>query len=144
MIFNFQTAQKIFGGEVKAHNLLFASQKDSSFEKTKEAFKNVAKEFKNKVLFVTINTDEEDHEKIMEFFGLKKEDAPALRLIKLEEEMTKFKPETKELTEESIRSFVEGVTSGKIKVIYIESHYSFLFIQNCFIFSATSSLSRLT
>ena len=123
---------------------MFASQKDSSFDKIKEAFRNVAKEFKNKVLFVTINTDEEDqYESIMEFSRLKKEDAPALRLIKLEEKMTKFKPKTKELTEESIRSFVEGVTSGKIKVIYIESHYQLLFIRNCFAFSATSSLSRL-
>jgi len=51
----------------------------------------------------------------MEFFGLKKEDAPSMRLIKLEEEMTKFKPEDKSLTEESIKSFVDGVLSGKVK-----------------------------
>lgn len=68
------------------------------------------------MLFVTINTDEEDHERIMEFFGLNKDETPAMRLIKLEEEMTKFKPETKDISEETVRKFVEGVLSGTIKV----------------------------
>jgi len=113
--FSHETAQKIFGGEIKAHNLLFASKKSSDYETIVEAFRNVAKDFKNKVLFVTINTDEEDHERIMEFFGLKKEETPSMRLIKLEEEMTKFKPETNSIDEQSIKQFVEGVLSGKVK-----------------------------
>lgn len=113
--FSHETAQKIFGGEIKAHNLLFASRKSSDYESIVEAFRKVAKEFKNKVLFVTINTDEEDHERIMEFFGLKKDETPSMRLIKLEEEMTKFKPESSEIDEQSIRQFVEGVLSGKVK-----------------------------
>jgi protein disulfide-isomerase A1 len=53
----------------------------------------------------------------MEFFGLKKDETPSMRLIKLEEEMTKFKPESSEIDEQSIRQFVEGVLSGKVKVI---------------------------
>jgi protein disulfide-isomerase A1 len=54
----------------------------------------------------------------MEFFGLKKDDTPSMRLIKLEEEMTKFKPESSQLDEQTIRQFVEGVLSGKVKVIH--------------------------
>jgi protein disulfide-isomerase A1 len=53
----------------------------------------------------------------MEFFGLKKDDTPSMRLIKLEEEMTKFKPENNQIDEQNIRQFVEGVLSGKVKVI---------------------------
>jgi protein disulfide-isomerase A1 len=113
--FSHETAQKIFGGEIKAHNLLFASRKASDFESILESFKKVAKDFKNRVLFVTINTDEEDHERIMEFFGLKKDETPSMRLIKLEEEMTKFKPQSTQIDEQSIREFVEGVLSGKVK-----------------------------
>jgi hypothetical protein len=112
-----KTAQKIFGGEIKAHNLLFVSGKSSEYETIIEAFRTVAKEFKNRVLFVTINTDEEDHERIMEFFGLKKGETPSMRLIKLEEEMTKFKPESATIDEKNIKSFVEGVLSGKVKVL---------------------------
>ncbi|RWS05049.1 protein disulfide-isomerase-like isoform X2, partial [Dinothrombium tinctorium] len=113
--FSHETAQKIFGGEIKAHNLLFISKTHPDFEKTVDAFRTVAKDFKNQVLFVTINTDIEDHERIMEFFGLKKDESPEMRLIKLEEEMTKFKPESKEITEDNIRNFVKGVIEGKIK-----------------------------
>ena len=51
----------------------------------------------------------------MEFFGLKKTQVPELRLIKLEEEMTKFKPANNDLSEESIKSFVDGVLDGTIK-----------------------------
>nr|AII97805.1 BLTX433 [Nephila pilipes] len=51
----------------------------------------------------------------MEFFGLKKEDTPTMRLIKLEEEMTKFKPQTSDIGESDIRDFVTGVLEGKVK-----------------------------
>lgn len=111
-----QTAQKIFGGEIKFHNLLFISKKSSDYESVVEGFRKVAKEFRNKVLFVTINTDIEDHERIMDFFGLKIEDAPGMRLIKLEEDMVKYRPEVSDITEESVRNFVQGVIDGKIKV----------------------------
>jgi len=113
--FSHQTAQKIFGGDVKAHNLLFISKSAPDADQIIEGFRNVAKEYKSKVLFVTINADIEDHERIMEFFGLKKDQVPELRLIKLEEEMTKFKPPTKDLTQESIKTFVDGVLEGTIK-----------------------------
>ncbi|XP_074593017.1 protein disulfide isomerase isoform X2 [Brevipalpus obovatus] len=113
--FSHETAQKIFGGEIKFHNLLFISKKSSDYESVVDGFRKVAKEFRNKVLFVTINTDIEDHERIMDFFGLKIEDAPGMRLIKLEEDMIKYRPETSDITEESVRNFVQGVIDGKIK-----------------------------
>ncbi|KAI1291814.1 Protein disulfide-isomerase 2 [Halotydeus destructor] len=113
--FSHETAQKIFGGEIKAHNLLFIGKKNSEYEPTLSAFKAVAKDFKGRVLFVIIDSDVDDHGRIMEFFGLKAGSEPEMRIIKLEEEMTKFKPEHKEITEENIRSFTEGVLGGSIK-----------------------------
>ena len=110
-----QTAQKIFGGEIKAHNLLFISQKSDEAKPLIDAFRSVATDFKGRVLFVTIDTDVEDHERIMEFFGLKKTEKPEMRLIKLEEEMTKFKPESNEISSDNIRAFVNKVLDGKLK-----------------------------
>jgi protein disulfide-isomerase A1 len=49
---------------------------------------------------------------------MKKEEVPAMRLIKLEEDMAKFKPETGELSEEIISKFVQDFIDGKLKVIF--------------------------
>ncbi|UYV77045.1 Pdi [Cordylochernes scorpioides] len=114
--FNHQSAQKIFGGDIKSHNLLFLSKSNPSYKEYLDTFTKVARDFRGKVLFVTIDTDEEDHERIVEFFGLKKEDIPDLRLIRLQDEMTKYRPsKAGDLSEKAIRDFVNGVLDGSIK-----------------------------
>ncbi|XP_066249893.1 protein disulfide-isomerase [Euwallacea similis] len=113
--FNHETAQKIFGGEIKSHLLLFLNKGDDSFEKVTEAARSVAKPFKEQVLFVTIDATEEDHQRILEFFGMKKEEVPAARLIKLEEDMAKYKPETDDLSAEALQKFVQDFLDGKLK-----------------------------
>lgn len=113
--FNHENAQKIFGGEIKVHNLLFLGKQHENYDTFMTVFRAVAEEFKGRVLFVTIDTEEEDHARILEFFGMKKEDTPDMRLIRLEEEMTKFKPPTKEMTKEVVRQFVQDVLDGKLK-----------------------------
>ncbi|XP_050301421.1 protein disulfide-isomerase [Anthonomus grandis grandis] len=113
--FNHETAQKIFGGEIKSHLLLFLKKGEESFETVSEAARSVAKPFREQVLFVTIDTNEEDHQRILEFFGMKADEAPAARLIKLEEDMAKYKPESAELTAENLQKFVQDFLDGKLK-----------------------------
>lgn len=72
--------------------------------------------FSPKILFIFIDSDHSDNQRILEFFGLKREECPAVRLITLEEEMTKYKPESAELTAEAIRTFCQRFLEGKIKV----------------------------
>jgi len=113
--FNHESAQKIFGGDIKSHLLFFLSKEAGHLEKYAEPAKDAAKKYRNDVLFVTINADEEDHQRILEFFGMKKEEVPSMRLIRLEEDMAKYKPETSELSVENIESFVQAYLDGKLK-----------------------------
>lgn len=113
--FNHETAQKIFGGGIKSHLLLFLSRGEEHFDKVVDAAKAVAKPFREQVLFVTIDSNEEDHLRILEFFGIKKEEIPTARIIKLEEDMLKYKPESDELSSENIKQFVQDFLDGKLK-----------------------------
>jgi len=114
--FNQETAQKIFGGEIKVHNLLFASRKSADFDSILAEFKEAAKGSKGRTIFVLVNSDSEENERVMEFFGLKKEDAPTVRLISLgSQDMNKYKPETSEIKSASIAQFVEDYFAKKLR-----------------------------
>ncbi|RLV92098.1 hypothetical protein DV515_00013915 [Chloebia gouldiae] len=113
--FTEQTAPKIFGGEIKTHILLFLPKSVSDYQGKLDNFKSAAGNFKGKILFIFIDSDHSDNQRILEFFGLKKEECPAVRLITLEEEMTKYKPESDELTADKIKDFCNKFLAGKIK-----------------------------
>merc|ERR1711910_154821 len=111
--FNHETAQKIFSGEIKSHLLVFSSAKAESHADTLALLREVAVENKGKMLFVTINTDEEDHKRILEFFGITESELPTYRAIKLGEDMAKYKPEDDKF--ENAEQFVTDFMEGKLK-----------------------------
>lgn len=113
--FNHDSAQKIFGGDIKSHLLFFLSKEAGHFEKYAEPAKEIAKKYREKILFVSINADEEDHQRILEFFGMKKEEVPSMRIIQLQDDMAKFKPDSADLGPENIDSFVGTFLEGKLK-----------------------------
>ncbi|KAG5853714.1 hypothetical protein ANANG_G00029060 [Anguilla anguilla] len=113
--FTEQTAPKIFGGDIKSHILMFLPKAASDFQDKMDQFKKAAEGFKGKILFIFIDSDLEDNQRILEFFGLKKEECPAVRLITLEDEMTKYKPESEEITAKNIVAFCTLFAEGKLK-----------------------------
>lgn len=113
--FNQETAQKIFGGDIKVHNLLFASKSADATKTQLAEFTEAAKGFKGKTIFVLIDTDVEENARVMEFFGLKPADAPTIRLISLGQEMSKFKPDFEEVTSEAVAAFVQKYFDGELK-----------------------------
>ena len=68
------------------------------------------------VLFVQIDTADENSERIMEFFNIKEVDTPTSRLINLEDDMRKYVPEFDDLTAEKLTPFVEAYLAGELKV----------------------------
>ncbi|XP_072882455.1 protein disulfide-isomerase [Hemitrygon akajei] len=113
--FTEQSAPKIFGGDIKTHMLLFIPKSSRTFEDKLNNFKSAAGNFKGNVLFIYIDSEVEDNQRVLEFFGLKKEECPAIRLITLEEEMTKYKPETEDITVENVKNFCSQFLEGKLK-----------------------------
>lgn len=113
--FNHETAQKIFSGEIKSHLLMFVSKKSDEYKGQIEIATAIAKDYKGQMLFVSIDTDEEDHKRIIEFFGMKEDELPGMRIIKLAEDMAKFQPASNSLDEANIRSFVSEFLEGKLK-----------------------------
>ncbi|MFH4974982.1 hypothetical protein AB6A40_001691 [Gnathostoma spinigerum] len=112
--FSQETAPQLFGGDIKKHCLLFISKKSKDFDDKIEALKAAAKTNKGEILFVYINTDVEDNARMLEFFGLKEKELPALRIIHMEEEMLKYKPEDAEITSENVEKFVKAFLTGKL------------------------------
>ena len=55
----------------------------------------------------------------MEFFGLKEEETPAVRLISLTEDMTKYKPEFSGVAADDVKQFVQDFMDGNLKVCFV-------------------------
>merc|ERR1719192_1737048 len=112
--FNADTAKQIFQGKIKNHFLMFQSAAADQYEHNLHNARKVAKELKGEVMFVTITTDEEEHKRVLDFFGITEEEVPTFRLS-AGDDMVKFKPENEALTEENIRAFVKSWKDGELK-----------------------------
>jgi len=112
--FSDKTAPKIFGGDIKKHILLFAAKSASDFEDNINGFTESAKAYRGKMLFVHIDCDKSDNGRILEFFGLKEEECPDVRIIEMGKTMQKFKPENNDLTKDGFDAFASGVLDGSI------------------------------
>ncbi len=68
------------------------------------------------MLFIYIDSAQEENKRVMEFFGLSDSDVPTYRIIKMSENMAKFKPEDGDLSADAVTKFAQGVLGGVIKV----------------------------
>lgn len=115
MEFTQESAEKIFSGDRKLHLLLFLNKTKPAAESLINALQSAAPKYQGKVLFVYIDINDDDNLRVLEFFGLKTEDCPTLRLVLLEEDPLKYRPESLDLSANGIQKFVQDYLDGKLK-----------------------------
>ncbi|KAL6203030.1 hypothetical protein ACLB2K_026734 [Fragaria x ananassa] len=113
--FTRENAPSIFESEIKKQLLLFATSKDS--KKVLPEFVEAAKLFKGKLIFVFVETDNEDIGKpVSEYFGITG-DAPTVLAYTGNDDARKFILD-KEVTLANIKAFGEDFLEDKLKAFY--------------------------
>merc|ERR1711983_594619 len=112
--FNTDTAKQIFQGAIKNHVLMFMSAEAEDYEHKLHQARKVAADMKGDIMFVTVTTDEPEHKRVLEFFGISDDEVPTFRLS-AGDDMTKYKPDNKAITEENLRAFIAAQKAGELK-----------------------------
>ncbi|KFK27591.1 hypothetical protein AALP_AA8G403600 [Arabis alpina] len=114
-VFTRETAPEIFESAIKKQLLLFATKKDS--EKVLPEFQEAAKSFKGKLIFVSVDLDNEEEGKpVAEYFGVS-ENGPKLIAFTGNEDPKKFFFDG-EIKSDKIKTFGEDFLSDKLKPFY--------------------------
>ena len=92
-----KTTEKILSGEIGACFIHFVSAPAKDYNKKIQGTKTIAKEHGGQMLFININSDKEDHTKILETLGMRTSHLPSMRIIK-------FKRNSPSLNSESVKS----------------------------------------
>uniref|UniRef100_U3J2G5 protein disulfide-isomerase n=1 Tax=Anas platyrhynchos platyrhynchos TaxID=8840 RepID=U3J2G5_ANAPP len=110
-----QTSVKIFDVPVENHILLFIPTNSKTFNATYENYKSAAMEFRGKITFVLVNTNETRNGRVFEYFRIRDIDVPAVRILNLTSN-AKYKMPADEVTLENLRHFCQSYLDGKAKI----------------------------
>ncbi|KAB0796262.1 hypothetical protein PPYR_10323 [Photinus pyralis] len=109
------SARKLFSSEIKHFLLLILSKSNEKSSKYVEALRSIAKSFKQKMIFVTIDSDVEENEAFMQFLKATADDVPVMRIIHDFSNLKRYVPKSKEVTAKSIDKFVQDYFDGKLE-----------------------------
>uniref|UniRef100_A0A8B9CDE2 Protein disulfide isomerase like, testis expressed n=1 Tax=Anser brachyrhynchus TaxID=132585 RepID=A0A8B9CDE2_9AVES len=110
-----QTSVKIFDVPVENHILLFIPTNSKTFHVTYENYKSAAMEFRGKITFVLVNTNETRNGRVFEYFRIRDVDVPTVRILNLTSN-AKYKMPADEVTVENLRHFCQSYLDGKAKL----------------------------
>jgi protein disulfide-isomerase A1 len=115
--FTDKNSQKIFSAGIEKQLLLVAKGDDlKASTKLMKGYKTAALANKGKLVFVTVNADGTSKDPVMNFFGLKEEDAPVLVAFEMAKNK-KFRLR-EDLSEKSIAKFAKGLLDGSVQPEY--------------------------
>ncbi len=112
--FSSATSDRIFGAGIDTHVLVFADSADPATQGIIDGFKSVAKEFRGRIVGVSVDVSED---RIMQYFEITKAALPTVRLVNMPEGgMKKYLPASaNDVSEQGLRSFVQAFFDGKLK-----------------------------
>ncbi|XP_051765189.1 protein disulfide-isomerase A2 [Ctenopharyngodon idella] len=112
--FNEENAEQIFKSKVRKHLLLFINTTVESQNALLEDYRDVASEFKEKVIFITLDVTHDKVDHVLKYFSISKDDAPIIRLINTEKVVT-YAMEGSTINKDTLRTFCQGVLDGTVK-----------------------------
>jgi len=115
--FTDSNADKIFSSSIQDHFILLAKEDDKKFSAMLNMEKTVAKEYKDKMVFIHLNCANNDHEGVLDYLGLTKDSCPTFTIYNINSG-SKFLPESdkaKDISETNIRKFVKDYFDGNLK-----------------------------
>ncbi|XP_040296503.1 protein disulfide-isomerase-like protein of the testis [Bufo bufo] len=112
--YNQETSVTIFDVPIDHHILLFASKTSEQFSAMYESYESAALEFRGKIVFVLVDTDETRNGRMFEYFRITEVDTPAIRILNLTSN-AKYRMPADDVTFENVRSFCQNYLDGKAK-----------------------------
>ncbi|KAL8175458.1 UNVERIFIED_CONTAM: hypothetical protein K2H54_025669 [Gekko kuhli] len=112
--YNLETSVKIFDVPVENHILLFIPKSSSAFSKAYEDFKSVAQEFRGKIMFVWVDTDESRNGRVIEYFQVIEIEVPAVQILNLTSD-ARYKMPAEKVAVKNLRSFCQSYLGGTAK-----------------------------
>ncbi|XP_048189223.1 protein disulfide-isomerase A2 [Perognathus longimembris pacificus] len=112
--FNSQTSPKIFAARILNHLLLFVNQTLAQHRELLAGFGEAAPHFRGQVLFVVVDVAV-DNDYVLQYFGLKTEEAPTLRLVNVETTRKYSWAGNEPITSASVAAFCHAVLHGEVK-----------------------------
>lgn len=73
-----------------------------------------------------IDSDNQDNERILDFFAIGKAEVPEVRAVMLGADISKFKPDTKNLSAPALKEFVGKFVEGKLKACTLKILFTVL------------------
>ena len=124
--FNHENAQKMFKrpNNEKSHLLVFHNKSEPTFDAEMKMLAQVGREFKEKCLFTSVDVEEEDHRRMLEFLGVRhrinNDTFPTMRIVSMKDDQPpiRYRPEDTTVTEDNVRQFVTSYLAGDISREY--------------------------
>ncbi|KAG7315758.1 hypothetical protein KOW79_020624 [Hemibagrus wyckioides] len=112
--YNGMTSSKILNSVVQNHLVLFTDKAKKGFKQIYRAFKSTAKEYRGKILFVLIDAGEPRNGRILEYFRVRREESPLVRMVNLTDNL-QYQLPSDQLDIQTITDFCQSYLQGKVK-----------------------------